>query len=187
MNQFDTTLEPKKTLNNRAMTAGLYIAGATIVLGLVIYVAGLNEMMMTNKPLSWLNNLLNLGIMFYFIHTAIRLYRDQDNGGYLTAGNGMGLGSLAGLVAGIITAIWMVIFMTFIAPDILDMTKRVTMEQMQENGQSEEQAEQFMEMSAMFFSPAFIGIMTAIFSVFFGFLCGLVSGLIQKRERPYVQ
>lgn len=185
MDQFDTIAQPKKTLSSRAITAGLYIAAVSIVLGLIVYVAGLNEAMMTNKALSWTNNILSLGIMFYFIHTAIRLYRDQDNSGYLTVGNGMGVGTLAGLVAGVITAIWMIIFMTFIAPDLIEMTKRVTMEQMQEAGQSEEQAEQFMEMSAIFFSPGFISVMVAIFSVFFGFLSGLVSGLIQKRDRPY--
>lgn len=179
-------MQPKKTLTSRAITAGLYIAVASIALGLVVYVAGLNETLMTNKPLSWLNNLLSLGIMFYFIHTALRLYRDQDNGGYLTTGNGMALGSLAGLVGGVIAAVWTVIFMTFIAPDLLDMTKRVTMEQMQESGQSEEQVEQFMEMSAMFFSPAFIGVMVVLVSLFFGFLSGLVSGLIQKRERSHI-
>ncbi len=185
MDQLDNASPPQKTLASRATMAGLYIAAATIVLGLIVYVAGLNETLMTNKPLSWANNLLSLGIMFYFIHTALRLYRDQDNGGYATVGNGIGLGTLAGLVAGIVTAIWTVIFMTFIAPDILDMTRRVTMEQMQESGQSEEQVEQAMEMASMFFSPVFIGIMIAVFSVFFGFLCGLVSGLIQKRERAY--
>ncbi len=185
MDQLDSSLQPKKTLTSRATTAGLYIAAATVLLGLLVYVAGLNETLMTNKPLSWMNNLLSLGIMFYFIHTAIRLYRDHDNGGYLTTGNGMGIGSLAGLVAGIVVAIWTVLFMTFIAPDLLDMTKRVTMEQMQEAGQSEEQVEQAMEMTSMFFSPAFIAIMVAIMSVFFGFLCGLVSGLIQKKDRAY--
>ncbi|MCY7329887.1 MAG: DUF4199 domain-containing protein [Saprospiraceae bacterium] len=185
MDQFDTTTPPKKTLGNRATMAGLYIAAVTIVLGLIVYIAGLNEAMMTNKPLSWANNILSLGLMFYFIHTAIRMYRDQDNGGYLTVGNGMGLGTLAGLVAGVVTAIWMIIFMTFIAPDLMEMTKRVTMEQMQASGQSEEQVEEAMEMADMFFSPVFISIMIAIFSIFFGFLCGLVSGLIQKRDRPY--
>lgn len=185
MDQFDNSVAPKKTLTNRATTAGLYIAAATIVLGLIVYIAGLNETLMTNKPLSWLNNLLSLGIMFYFIHTAIRLYRDQDNGGYLTVGNGMGLGTLAGLVSGVVAAVWTVIFMMYIAPDLLDMTKRVTMEQMQAAGQSEEQVEQAMEMASMFFSPVFIGIMVAVFGVFFGFLCGLVSGLIQKKDRPY--
>ncbi len=185
MDQFDTTAEPKKTLNNRAMTAGLYIAAASIVLGLVEYVVGLSKIMMTNTPLSLLNSLISFGIVFYFIHTALRLYRDQDNGGYLTVGNGMALGSLAGLIAGIISAVWTVIFMMYIAPDLIEMSKNVQLQKLQESGQSEEQIEKIMEMSAMFFSPIFVGIMVALFNVIFGFICGLVSGLIQRRERPY--
>lgn len=185
MDHLDADLPPQKTLAGRATTAGLIISGITSVVALLIYVAGLNETMMTNKPLSWLNNLLSLGIMFYFVHTAIRLFRDRDNGGYLSVGQGIGLGTLAGLISGIVSAIWMYIFMVYIAPDLMDTIKRVTMEQLQQSGQSEEQVEKAMEMTSMFFSPGFIALMVPIFSLFLGFLSGLVSGLIQKRDRPF--
>lgn len=185
MDQLDISVQPKKTLTSRATTAGLYIAAATIVLGLIEYVTGLTRVLMTNTPLSILNSLVTLGITAYFIHTAIRLYRDQDNGGYLSLGNGIGLGTLAGLVAGIVSAVWTVIFMQFIAPDLVEMIKQVQLEKMQATGQSEEQMEKIMAMSAFAFSPVFMAAMVALSSVFFGFLCGLVSGLVQKRERPY--
>jgi len=185
MDNLDSAVTPPKTLTSRALMAGLIIAAITNVIALIIYVAGLNEVMMTNKPLSWLNNLLSLGITFYFIHVAIRTFRDQDNSGYLSVGQGIGLGTLAGLVAGVIGAIWIYIFMTYIAPDMLDTIKRVSMEQMQQSGQSEEQVEQAMEMTSMFFSPAIIALMVPFFSTFLGFLSGLVSGLIQKKDRTY--
>ena len=187
MNNLDSPLPapPAKTLASRATTAGLIIAGITSLIALIIYVCGLNEIMMTNKPLSWLNNLISLGITFYFVHTAIRMFRDNDNSGYLTVGQGIGLGSLAGLVAGVVSGIWMYIFMVFIAPDLIETIKQISMQQMQESGQSEEQIEKAMEMASMFFSPAIIALMVPFFSLFIGFLAGLVSGLIQKRDRPY--
>ena len=132
------------------------------------------------------NNLLLLGAMFYFIHTALRLYRDQDNGGFLSIGQGIGLGTLAGLVAGIVTGIWTYIFMAFIAPDMTDTIVRVSMEEMQKKGLTEEQIEMQMEMAAFFFTPAGIAIMTPFFGIFFGFLSGLLSGILQKRERRHV-
>lgn len=185
MDQLDISVTPKKSVISRATTAGLYIAAATIVLGLIEYVTGINKVLLTNTPLSLLNSLVMLVITAYFIHTAIRLYRDQDNGSYLTLGNGIGLGTLAGLVAGIISAVWTVIFMQFIAPDLVDTIKQVQMEKMQEQGQSEEQIEQLMAMSSFAFSPPFMAVIVALSSVFFGFLCGLISGLVLKRERPY--
>jgi hypothetical protein len=179
------TPEPEKTMFQRATTAGLLMAAAGIVLGLIIYVAGLNKEAMTNSALKWGQNLLLLGTTFYFIHTALQQRRQRDLGGYLSVGQGIGLGTLAGLVSGLVSAVWMYFFMTFIATDMGDMIKEVTMQQMQERGLSEEQAEEQMRMAAPFMSPVAMGIMVTIFSVFFGFLCGLISGLILRKEKPY--
>ncbi|MEO6037550.1 MAG: DUF4199 domain-containing protein [Saprospiraceae bacterium] len=185
MDNLDPALPPQKTLSSRAITAGLYIAGAINLIALIVYVCGFNETLMTNKPLSWLNNLLSVGITFYFIHMAIRMFRDQDNGGYLSVGQGMGLGTLAGLVSGIVTAVWIVVFMTFIAPDLAEVIKRITLQQMVEAGQSEDQAEQTMDKIAFMFSPVTVAVFAALAGVFIGFLSGLVSGLLQKKDRPY--
>ena len=167
------------------MMAGLLTAGIVSLVGLLVYVTGFNETLMTNKPLSWLNNLLTLGIMFYFVNKAALVFRDTDNSGFLSIGQGIGLGTLAGLVAGIASGLWSYIFMVFIAPDMLDTIKQVSMEQMQKSGQSEEQIDKAMEMMGMFFSPAFIAAIMIFFFLFIGFLSGLISGLIQKRERHY--
>lgn len=185
MDTLDSTTVPQKTLASRAVMAGLLSAGVTSLLGLLVYVTGMNETLMTNKPLSWLNNLLTLGIMFYFVNAAVRMFRDQDNSGYVSVGQGIGLGTLAGLVAGIVSAVWSYIFMTFIAPDMIETIKQVSMQQMQESGQSEEQIDQAMEMAGMFFSPAFVAAMIVFFLLFIGFIAGLISGFMQKRERPY--
>lgn len=179
------TPEPEKTMLQRASTAGLYAAVVGIVLGLITYVAGLNMEMITNPTLKWGQNLLLIGVTFYFIHTALQQRRQQDLGGYLSVGQGIGLGTMAGLVSGLISAVWMYVFMNFIATDMVDQIKEVSMQQMLDQGQSAEQAEQAMEMAAPFFSPVAMGIMVTIFSVFFGLLCGLVSGLILKKEKPY--
>lgn len=178
--------EPEKTMFQRASTAGLYAAVVGIVLGLITYVAGLNMEMITNPTLKWAQNLLLIGVTFYFIHTALQQRRQRDLGGYLSVGQGIGLGTMAGLVSGLISAVWMYVFMTFIAPDMMDQIKEVSMQQMQDQGQSAEQAEKAMEIAAPFFSPVAMGIMVTIFSVFFGFLCGLASGIILKKDKPYM-
>lgn len=179
------TPEPEKTLFQRASTAGLYSAVAGIVLGLILYVGGLTMESITNSALKWGQNLVLIGITFYFIHTALQQRRQRDLGGYLSVGQGIGLGTLAGLVSGVISAVWFYLFTSFIATDLMDQIKEVTLQQMQDQGQSEEQAEQALEMMGFFFSPVFMGIMVTLSSTFFGFLCGLVSGLILKKDKPY--
>lgn len=181
LNQSDT---PRKTLAQRAMTAALYSTGIGIALGLIFYVAGLNETMMRNPALNWANNFLLFAVAFYFIYTAAKTHRDHDLGGYLSVGQGLGLGTLAGLISGLINAVWIVIFMNFIASDMADQIKQVTMEQMEKQGLSEEQIEQNMEFASFFMSPVFLAIATVFFMVFIGFLSGLISGLMLKKDRP---
>ncbi len=70
MANLDQSEAPRKSLTNRAVTAGAYAAGAGIALGLISYVTGLSETMMKNSALNWLNNLILFGIIFYFIYKA---------------------------------------------------------------------------------------------------------------------
>lgn len=186
MANFEQSGTPQKTLSNRAITAGAYAAGVGIVLGLIFYLAGMNKTMMTNNTLKWLNNLLLFGILFYFVYKATQQHRDIDRGGYLSAGNGIGLGTLAGLISGIISAVWTVVFMTIIAPEMISEIKEITMEEMARQGQSEEQIDQAMEYAAFFFSPTFFSIVVVLFYLFMGLIAGLISGLILKKERPLV-
>ncbi|MBC7775895.1 MAG: DUF4199 domain-containing protein [Phycisphaerae bacterium] len=179
------TLQPKKTLAQRAMAAALFIAGAGILVNLVFYVTGMDMEMITNPAISWLNRILLIGITYYFLHAALRSHRDEDLGGYVSVGQGIGLGTLAGLISGVISAVWFYIFTSFIATDMMDKIKEISMQQMQEQGQSAEASEQAMEMMSFFFNPVFFAIIVVISSVFFGFICGLVAGLVLKKDKPY--
>ena len=185
MSTLDTPT-PQKSLVSRATTAGLLIALVTAIFGLVFYVTGWDIDSMTNSALNWFKNLSMIGITYYFIHVAVQQHRQIDRGGYLTVGNAIGLGTMAGVVSGVVGAIWGYIFMTFIAPGMMDTIKEVTLQQMQDQGQSAEQAEQALEMMSFFFSPTFFTMMVIFMSVLFGFLAGLVSGLILKKDKPYI-
>ncbi len=180
------TLETKKTLSQRAMTAALFIAGAGILINLVFYITGMDMEMLTNPAISWVNRILLIGTTYYFVQAALRTHRDEDLGGYVTVGQGMGLGTISGLISGIISAVWFFIFTTFIATDMMDKIKEISLEQMQAQGQSAENAEKAMEMMSFFFNPVFFAIVVVLSSVFFGFLCGLVAGLVLKKDKAFI-
>jgi len=181
----NTSGAPKK-ISQRAWTAGLLIAGIGILVNLVFYVTGWDIEMISNPELSWANRILLIGITYYFIQAGLKSHRDEDLGGYVSVGQGVSLGTLAGLFSGLLSAVWFFFFSTFVATDMIDKIKDVSLQQMEAQGQSAEQAEQAMEMMSIFISPTFIAIMVVISSVFFGLLCGLVAGLVLKKEKPMV-
>ncbi len=181
------TFQPKKTLSQRAMTAALIITGVGILVNLVFYITGLDIESLTNPAVSWLNRIILIGVTYYLIHAGLKSHRDVDLGGYVSVGQGISMGTLAGLISGILSAVWFFLFTTFIATDMMDKIKEVSLQQMQEqSGQSAEQAEQALEMMSFFFSPVFFAIIVVVFSIFFGFLCGLVAGLVLKKEKSYM-
>lgn len=165
-----------------AVRTGAVIALILTVLGLVMYVADLNEALMRNKALNWGNNLLSFGIAFWFIFSALKNHRQNDLGGYLSTGRGIGFGTLAGVVMGIVSAVWVWVFMTYVDTELIEVIRRVTIEDMERKGLDEGQIEESMKYAAPFMSAGFIASMTVFFGIFTGFLAGLFSGLILKRQ-----
>lgn len=178
----DPALTPYR---NHAFRAGLIIAGISVFLSLILYLTGMTENLVKNKPLSWANNLLSFGLTLWFIYSACLQHRQQDLGGYINIGRCLAIGSLSGLIAGIISGIWTVVFMNVIAPDVLDQIKDATMQQMADQGQNEERIEKAMEVMKIFFTPTVFFITVAFVSTISGFFAGLISGFVVQKERPY--
>jgi len=187
MEPIDYTIpDPARTpYRNHAFRAGLIIAGISIFLSLILYLTGMTENLMKNKPLSWANNLLSFGLTLWFIYSACLQHRQQDLGGYISIGRCLGIGSLSGLIVGLISGIWTVLFMNVIAPEVLDQIKEVSMQQMADQGQSEEQIEKAMEVMKIFFTPVVFFITVALAGVFSGFFAGLISGFVVQKARPF--
>lgn len=165
-----------------ALRTGAITAGVLAVIGLVFYVSGLSETMIRWKYGNLFNNVLNFGLMFYFIFVGLKAHRKNDLGGYLSVGRGIGFGSLAGLAAGVISAVWTYIFMNWIAPDMSDTIRQVAMQQMADSGLDEDAIENQMKIVEKFMSPGVIAVFVAVFSAIFGFIIGLISGAILKKE-----
>lgn len=187
MEPIDYTIpDPAKTpYRNHAFRAGLYIAGVSIFLSLILYLTGMSEEMMKNTALRWTNNFVSFGLTFWFIYSACMQHRQQDLGGYISVGRCMGIGSLTGLVSGAITGVWTIIFMNVIAPEMIDQIKDLAMQQMADRGLAEDQIEKQMEFMKMFLTPWFFFLMAALMGVIFGFIGGLISGMVVQKERPF--
>ncbi|RME09081.1 MAG: DUF4199 domain-containing protein [Bacteroidetes bacterium] len=115
---------------------------------------------------------------------AIKHHRDNELGGYIKYGRGLGMGTLVGLVMGVITAVWMLIYMYVIDPELQDKIKEMAMEQAIANGATEEAMEQGAGMMDFFTSPAFMSIASLIGTVLVAFIMSLVVSAIMKKDPP---
>ena len=116
-------LDPKSVkVAPTASRYGLYGGLILIALGLIFYLANLN----TEQWVQWVSYIPMLGA----IYLAIQYHRDNELGGRMSFGRGLGMGTLTALIMGLIIAVWTFVFMSFIVPD--NYVSDVLMEQVRE-------------------------------------------------------
>lgn len=167
-----------------AIRYGLIGSGILVVVGLIMYLAGLSDPAKQQGAVGWINNIINAVVMIWAIHTAMKTHRDQDLGGYMTYGRALGVGTVTSLVMAAVTLVWMLLFFMVIAPEMIDQIKELQMAQMEQQGMSDEQIEQAMEMAGMFTSPTGLAIMGAIGTFIFGFILSLIIAAFARNNPP---
>jgi len=159
------TLEVKVTTRSVGMRYGLFMGGASIVVFLIM---ALSEMK-PDGPGRWIGILVSA----VFIFLAQKYYKDNGDG-FMTIGQGVGIGFWSGLVASVISSVFTYVYVQFIDSGFIEMIKQTQLEAMQQKGMSEEQIEQAMKFASMFTSPLAL----LLFGLFFGVLGSIVIGLL---------
>jgi hypothetical protein len=157
---------------------GGIIAAILIIFGLVLHVTGISDPT-SQSAASQALGCVNYIIMIAGIVMAIKFHRDNELGGFLKLGRGIGVGTLTGLVIGVISAVWMIIFMKFIAPDMSEAIMDAALENAQPG-----QEEMTEKMAGYFTNPFMLAGFSLLGSVVIGFLTGLIGGAIMKKEPP---
>lgn len=159
-----------------ALKWGLISGVATMLYSTLLYTTGL----FNNPSASWVTIILAV----VFITLAMREFREL-NGGYLSYGEGVGLGTLTAAISGLLSATYGMIYTSFIDPTIMDQIIEANRERMEEQGQlSDEQIEAAMETMQAFQSPGitfFVGVLGAVLG---GLLISLIVAAIMRRNRP---
>ena len=159
----------KSTMNYGAML-GL----AIVVYSLILWMLGLS----LSKPLGY----VSLLIMIAGIYLGLKLFRDQDSGGYLTYGRALGAGTMIVLFASIITAFYTYIMFKFLDPGLIEKMMLMAEEQMYEKGISDDQIEMAMKAQSMFVKPGVMAIGGLVYSVFLGFIFTLIIAIFVKKD-----
>jgi len=157
---------------------GVILALISILITVILYVTG----MLTNPMASSILGMLSLVAYIAVIALAIKSHRDQNQNGYITLGQAVGVGIITALVSAFIGGIFNYILYGFIDPGLMEELISMQEDSMAESGMPEEQIEAALQYAQMFTNPA----MQVVSALCMGSCCGgvvsLIAGLILKNE-----
>lgn len=126
------------------------------------------------------NNVGNTGLGFvsYAISIAGLILAMRDfrtaNGGYMTYGEGISVGTLTSAVSGFLSSLFYVFYTTIIDTGVTGRMMDQMQERFEESGLTEEQIEQQMNVMRFFQSPG----LTFVFAIISAIVAGLILSLI---------
>ncbi|ODS82319.1 MAG: hypothetical protein ABS46_09205 [Cytophagaceae bacterium SCN 52-12] len=158
-----------------AIRYGLIFGLISSIYGILLYVFQLE----TNKFLPQLN-----WILFIFaIVVAIKEYRKQ-NQGFVSYGQGLGIGSLTATIMGLIGGMLNTFYLQVIDNTPLQRIADMTREDLERRGLDDQAIENALEMSQKFQSPGMFFVFSVLGSAFVGFILSLIIAAILQKKRP---
>ncbi|TGE27886.1 DUF4199 domain-containing protein [Hymenobacter metallicola] len=153
-----------------------------LLVGLIICLASFIIRLLITDPNSPINNIIYV-VLIVGIILAHRDYKAQ-NQGFLSFGQGLGLGLLTALVAGLVTGLFSYIYAEYIDPEYMSTIIEAMRTQMETQGRSAEQIETTVGwMTKMMSGPIVIG--TVLLSMlFWGLIISLITSAFTKHNRP---
>lgn len=147
---------------------------------MVILTLGLNMSGLEQSPAKWLSLVVLVGGI-WMAHTFFK----QHNQGFMSYGQGLGIGSLLGGIAGLLNGVVSYVYINFIDTEFLTRSMERARADMEAQGKlSDEQIEQALAMAAKFTNGPFMLIGAILGTLLFGFLLSLIISAITKHTRP---
>lgn len=154
-----------------------------VITGIIMIVYSLLMYITESKALqsaSFLFSLISLIIGIYLTHKA---YKDE-NGGFMTYSQGLGLGSVLGIVSGVLGGIFAFIYLTFVDTEYMGRQMDATRIQLEEQGMSDAQIDQAMGFTEMLSSPGLLIVISILGSLFMAFILSLIISAFTKNNHP---
>ena len=132
---------------------------------------------------SWLSTPIQLIVISICMVLAMKEFK-AGNDGYMSYGQGLGIGTLMGAVSGVLLSIYSYVYNEFIDPNLKTNILNKVREQFETQGMSDDQIDSVMEISSRYSSPGFTFIGTVLWIIILGFLVSLIVSAFQKKEKP---
>lgn len=127
--------------------------------------------------------LLTLVAMVSVLVLSMQEYR-KLNGGFMTYGEGFGIGALLSAVGGLLSSLFNTFYNVVIDPSIQQRAFEQARERLEEQGNlSDEQIDQALEISQKFQSPGFTFIAGVFGTIIMGAILSLIIAAIIRRNR----
>ncbi|MFC5412000.1 DUF4199 domain-containing protein [Larkinella bovis] len=168
-------MEEKPSLARVALKWGLISGVIFMVYTTIINVAGL----FTNQSMQWISLVIAIAVAIM----AMRDYRAL-NGGFMSYGEGVGLGTLLSVISGLVSITYSLIYTNFIDTTIRQQMLDNAREQLESRGMSDEQIDQAMQFTEKLQSPGLQFMVGVLFSAIFGVLIALVVAAFLRRNKP---
>jgi hypothetical protein len=141
---------------------------------------GLNVMHQESSPARYLSFAVLIGGLVLAMN-----YFKQHNQGFMSYGQGLGIGAVLSAVVGAISGIFAYVYMNFIDTDMLSrITEKMRADMEARGGVSDEQIDQAVAMSSKFMNgPVMVGA-ALLGTVLIGVLLSLVISAIIKNAQP---
>ncbi|MEX2379804.1 MAG: DUF4199 domain-containing protein [Vicingaceae bacterium] len=177
MENFEENNRPSKVKS--ALNFGAILGLALAVISLITYILE----MYSSSWIGWLGNIiLILGVVW-----GIKRYRDEELGGFISYGQGVGYGTLIGLFAGIIISFVTYIYLNFVDDGMIQFILGEQEKSLYESGMSAEQTETMLKTTKMMTSPGAIAVFGVIGQVFFAFITSLIAMAFLKKDADAFQ
>lgn len=167
-------MENQTTTTRTALKWGVIIGVVNILYSTAIMVSG----QIGNQLLSYFVYLI-IAAGIYFAMSDFK----KENQGYMSYGQGLGLGTLKCAIVGIISGFYSFAYMKFIDPTITEQMMKKAVEEMEKKGMPDDQIEQALEYTKMFMSPGFLFVFSVIGMLFIGFILSLIIAAILKKDK----
>jgi hypothetical protein len=168
-------MEEKTSTARVALKYGVLASVVIMVYSTILNVTGLSQ----DKILSSLSFIFMIVAMIL----AMKDFR-QQNHGFMSYGEGLGVGSLMSAVMGFLTSTFTMFYIKFIDSTLLTQGLDQVREEMERNGKDDAQIEQAMEISQKVMSPGMVFIFGVIGYLLTGFVISLIIAAILRKEKP---
>lgn len=168
------------TTTQTALKWGAIVGIYSIIQSVIGFVFKLDP---TQGAYQWVASILGIAVAIIGIVMAMRSFK-ADNDGFMSYGQGLGIGTMMGGIAGLISGVFNYFYHTFIDPSFMERIKDAQLAAMEEKGMSSEQIEQTMGFMNMLSNPSMAIVFAILGGVFLYFIISLIVAAVQKNEKP---
>ena len=169
-------MNSQTTTTRVALKWGVVAGVASMVFTTILYMSG----QAANPAFGWLGFIIPIVTIFL----AMKEFR-TENGGYMSYGQGLGIGALLSAISGFISSTYAYIYNEFIDSTVRQQIMDKVREDMESKGMSDEQIESALEISSKYSTPGYTFIFGILGAILLGVIISLIIAAIMKKDKPF--